>query len=177
MALVAVVLAAHLWNSRTAATLPPPSPTAGAAAPPRLITTAPATSTAPTMPTEPSATPSSAVSTGPYGGTPQARRRWEPVVQGFAIAYTDTAGRTHKQWLTNLRPYLDQDVVDALADTDLAKVPVGHYAGYQVLKLGDEAITVRVSYQEGWALVLYLAADGHQHWLIVQFDLATADDA
>src|SRR6185437_15951870 len=56
---------------------------------------------------------------GPYGGTAEARRQWEPTVQGFALAYPDTDGLTRKQWLANLRPYLQRPVLDALAGTDL----------------------------------------------------------
>ena len=107
---------------------------------------------------------------GPYGGTAEARRQWEPIVQGFALAYPDTDGLTRKQWLANLRPYLERPVLDALAGTDLDKVPHGHYAGYQLLKVADEAITIRVTYQEGWALVLYLAANGDRTWSINAFD-------
>ena len=51
---------------------------------------------------------------GPYGGTAEARRQWEPTVQGFALAYPDTDGLTRKQWLANLRPYLERPVLDAL---------------------------------------------------------------
>ena len=109
-------------------------------------------------------------SSGPYGATDQAKRAWEPIVQGFALAYPDTNGLTRKEWLANLHPYLDRPVVDALATTDLQKVPAGYYAGYQLLKVADEAITVRITYQEGWALVLYLAATGHGAWTIVAFD-------
>ncbi len=36
--------------------------------------------------------------------------------------------------------------------------------------MADEAITIRVTYQEGWALVLYLAANGDRTWSINAFD-------
>ncbi len=123
----------------------------------------------------PSAVPGASTTTdsGPYGGTAEARRQWEPTVQGFALAYPDTGGLTRKQWLANLRPYLERPVLDALAITDLSKVPRGHYGGYQLLKAADEAITIRITYQEGWALVLYLAANGDDDtWSITSFDSA-----
>lgn len=143
-----------------------PAPTTTAPAPvPRTDTTAPTTLPAP---------PTS--SAGPYGGTEAARKAWEPIVQGFALAYPDTAGLSKREWLANLRPYLAADVADALADIDLGKVPAGHYAGYQVLKVGDDALTVRVAYQEGWSLVLYIAATGPDRYRIARFDLATDYD-
>jgi hypothetical protein len=163
----ATVLAAHLWHSHAASNAPAapePTPTVPA---PRPVATAPAAA-----PTTPIPTPTPTAMAGPYGGTDKARREWEPVVQGFALAYPDTAGLTRKQWLANLRPYLDKNIVDALADTHLDQVPDGHYAGYQTLMVGDEAITVRVTYQEGWALVLYIAATGHGHWVVARFDNA-----
>ena len=163
---VLTVLAVRLWPDRTDAVAPAP--------------TAPPTSTAP-VPTATARAASPAASTtpdssGPFGGTAEARRVWEPIVQGFALAYPDTDGLTRKQWLANLRPYLDRTVADALATTDLEKVPNGHYAGYQPLKVADEAITIRVTYQEGWALDLYLAATGHNHWSVASFDVATDFD-
>ena len=72
-----------------------------------------------------------------------------------------------------MRPYLEGGVLDALVITDLDKVPRGHYAGYQLLKAADEAITIRITYPEGWALVLYLAANGDDDtWSITSLDSA-----
>jgi len=147
----------------------------------------PATTAAPTADRPTAARPSAAAPTtpavtaapetgGPYGGTAEARHQWEPAVQGFAFAYPDTDGLTRKQWLANLRPYLQRPVLDALAGTDLDKVPHGHYAGYQLLKAADEAITIRITYQEGWALVLYLAANGDRTWSINAFDESLDSD-
>ena len=161
---VLVVLAVRLWPDR----------------PDRTDTVAPAPTTGPTSvaPAQTAAAPSvspaasaSSDSGGAYGGTAEAKKDWEPVVQGFALAYPDTDGLTRKQWLGNLRPFLDRPVVDALSTTDLDTVPHGHYGGYQLLKAADEAIT----YQEGWALVLYLAADG-DNWPVVAFDAAADYD-
>ena len=75
-----------------------------------------------------------------------------------------------------MRPFLDRKVLAALATTDMEKVPRGHYAGYQLLKVADEAITVRVAYQEGWDLVLYLAATGEDTWTVVQLDVGVDFD-
>jgi hypothetical protein len=163
--IVLVVLAVRLWPDRTDTVAPAP-------------TTSP-TSTTPTQTaTDPSVNPAvsaSADTGGPVGGTAEARRQWEPTVQGFALAFPDTEGLTRKQWLMNLSPFLDRPVLDALSITDLDKVPHGHYAGYQLLKAADEAITVRLSYQEGWALVLYLAATG-DNWTVSALDTTSDFD-
>ena len=82
---------------------------------------------------------------------------------------------TERGW-PNLRPYLEPELSKAFDTTDLEKVPHGHYAGYQPLKLGDDAITIRVTYQEGWALVLYLASTGNNTWLVASLDEAVEFD-
>lgn len=157
---VIAVLAVRLWPDRTNEVAPPVSSSVETTAPRQTVSVPPTTPSASTPPG----------TSGPYGGTDEAKRAWEPIVQGFALAYPDTTGLTRKQWLANLRPYLDRKVLAALATTDLKKVPNGHYAGYQTLKIADEALTVRVTYQEGWALVLYLAADGDGTWSVTSFD-------
>ena len=154
---VLVVVAVWLRPAHDDTVAPPATATPAAARP---------SAAAPTTPTG-TAAPETG---GPYGGTAEARRQWEPTVQGFALAYPDTDGLTRKRWLANLRPYLQRPVLEALAGTDLDKVPHGHYAGYQLLKVADEAITVRVTYQEGWALVLYVAANGDRTWSIDALD-------
>ena len=166
-AIIVIALAVHQWNGRTASTTPAAPAAKTSTTVPHPVTSPPATPT-------PAATPTS--SGGPYGGTEAARKAWEPIVLGFALAYPNTQGLNTKKWLANLRPYLDKDVTDALADTDLDQVPAGHYAGYQTLKIADEAITVRITYQQGWALVLYVAADGDNTWSISSLDIDAGSD-
>ena len=89
---------------------------------------------------------------------------------------TPTPPTSHSAWLAILRPYLEPQLSNALPHTDLEKIPDGHYAGYQPLKLGDDAITIRVTYQEGWALVLYLASTGNNTWLVASLDEAVEFD-
>lgn len=165
LAAVAALAIAAVWLRPTHDDTVAPAPTATP-----TVSTRPSAA-APTTPTDttPAATAAPETS-GPYGGTAQARRQWEPTVQGFALAYPDTDGLTRKQWRANLRPFLDRPVDDALAGTDLDKVPHGHYAGYQLLKAADETITVQIIYDQGWALVLYLAANGDKTWSINAFD-------
>lgn len=167
IAVVAALVVAAVWLRPTHDDTVAPAPTA-----------TPTLSARPSLaaPTTPGATIAAPESSGPYGGTAEARRQWEPTVQGFALAYPDTDGLTAKQWRANLRPFLDRPVVDALANTDLDKVPHGHYAGYQLLKAADEAITVQITYQEGWSLVLYLAANGDKTWSISALDESLDSD-
>lgn len=167
IAVVAALVVAAVWLRPTHDDTVAPAPTA-----------TPTLSARPSLaaPTTPAATTAAPESSGPYGGTAEARRQWEPTVQGFALAYPDTDGLTAKQWRANLRPFLDRPVLDALADTDIDKVPHGHYAGYQLLKAADEAITVQITYQEGWALMLYLAANGDKTWSISALDESLDSD-
>lgn len=164
--IVLLVLAVRLWPDRTDDVAAPLSSSEETAVPMRTVSVPPTTPSVSTTPE----------TGGPYGSTDEARRAWEPVVQGFALAYPDTTGLTRKEWLANLRPFLDRKVLAALATTDLEKVPRGHYAGYQPLKVADEALTVRVTYQEGWDLVLYLAAAGEATWTVVQLDVGVDFD-
>jgi hypothetical protein len=163
--IVITVIALHRWPTHDETAAPAPATTATPTVPVAPTTAASTTPAA-------TATPSTG---GPYGGTARARRQWEPTVQGFALAYPDTSGLTRKKWLMNLRPFVDGPVIDALSTTDLQKVPRGHYAGYQPLKLADEVITVRVTYQEGWALDLHLASTGRS-WSVSRFDVAADFD-
>ena len=165
---VIIILAVRLWTDQTDTANVDPAST-GSTVPDVTAATTPIPATTPA----PSAT--TKARPGPYGGTAEARRRWEPIVQGFALAYPDTAGLSRKEWLANLRPYSDRPVIDALTTTDLDKVPHGHYAGYQPLKVADEAITIRVTYQEGWALDLHLATTGRS-WSVSRFDIAADFD-
>lgn len=159
-AVAVLVVAVWLRTTHDETVAPAPITAPTGAAPARPTSTAPTTPAATVVPE----------TSGPYGGTAEARRQWEPTVQGFALAYPDTDGLTSKQWLANLRPYLQRPILDALAGTDLDKIPHGRYAGYQLLRVADEAITVRVTYQEGWVLVLYLAADGDGTWSVNSLD-------
>ena len=111
----------------------------------------------------------------PYAATPAAQKRWEPVVQGFAVAYTDTHQRNRGHWLAALRPYLNHVVIDELAATDIDEVPAGHYSGYTILTQADETLTVRVTYREGWALTVYITATGPNRWTVDTFDRADSD--
>ena len=148
-----VLLGIHLWSNDPA----PSSPDAPA---PSTAVPAPRVRTAASAP-NPTVT---------YDA-----KGWETTVKGFATAYPATKGMTRQKWLAKLRPYLDKDVIDVLDDTDLAQVPAGHYVGYQLLRIDGDVVTVRVTYREGWSLVLYLA-EAAGHWTVASFDTVTASD-
>src|SRR5690348_956607 len=114
-AIVIAVLAVRLWPGRTDAVDPELGALATPAAPARLSAAVPTTPSAAAAPGTSGPGTSGAETSGPYGGTAEARRQWEPTVQGFALAYPDTQGLTGKQWRANLRPYLNRPVLDALA--------------------------------------------------------------
>lgn len=162
IALAAALISVTLW-------LWPHHPTATTSRVPTSGPTSQPSPMAPTVPAGESPTHSSS-DTGPYSSHDQTKKAWEPIIEGFAIAYPDTHRLTRQQWLANLRPFLSSPVLDALARTDLDKVPAGHYAGYEVLQQADESLTVRVTYQEGWALVLYVVAVSDRRWVVDAFD-------
>lgn len=151
----ALLLGIHLWNTPEAPTTPG-TPAAETTEPVQRVRT---------------------VSTPHHtAATPDVGKGWEKTVEGFANAYPATKGLTRQQWLAKLRPYLAKDVLDVLDDTDLDQVPAGHYVGHQVLRADDDVVTVRVTYREGWALILYLGSTGHGRASIASFDLVIDDD-
>ncbi|GAA3624361.1 hypothetical protein [Microlunatus ginsengisoli] len=108
--------------------------------------------------------------TGPTAGDTAERRRWEPVAIGFSRAFTTIGGDTTTTWRARLRPYVTDAVDKQLATVDVANVPQGHFDGVDVLDVSDEQVTVQATYRPGWALVLYLVSDGHDHWKVYRYD-------
>ena len=94
--------------------------------------------------------------------------QWEPVVLGFAENFTNTTGGA-RPWQARLTPFVATAVRDQLADVDVSKVPVGRYESYEVLTPGSYQLAIKISYREGWALVLYATSDGHD-WKITNYD-------
>jgi hypothetical protein len=94
-------------------------------------------------------------------------------VDRFATNFTDTtAGATRwRQRLTGNpdRPDLTTDVARQLQTVNIDNVPSGHYAGHQILTNSDYQLAVKVTYREGWAMVLHLVTDG-THWQIYAYD-------
>jgi hypothetical protein len=98
---------------------------------------------------------------------------WGPVVDAFARNFTNTTGGTSK-WRqrltgTTTRPNVTTEVAAQLTTVDLRNVPAGHYSGRQILKSGDYDVAVKVTYREGWALVLYLITNGST-WQVYAYD-------
>ncbi|GAA3707259.1 hypothetical protein GCM10022204_26450 [Microlunatus aurantiacus] len=98
---------------------------------------------------------------------------WGPVVDRFATNFTNTDGGK-KAWRQRLignpaAPNVTTDVAKQLDTVDIRNVPDGRYEGREVLKSSDYDLAVKVTYREGWAMVLYLITDG-TGWQIYAYD-------
>ena len=162
---VALVLAAAAWLLRP--TIPGADPT-----------TPPPSTSAATSPTTPQRTTPSAVPPPTRPSTPARdrttgnddRRRWEPVITGFATALT----RTHQPdqaWRASLRPYSDAGVRTALTTYNRSQIPDQRYDTLDVLNTDNDGgdLAVQVTYDQGWAIVVYLRPH-EQRWLVHAFD-------
>lgn len=105
----------------------------------------------------------------PYSATEEARIRWEPVVVGFAENFTRTEGSDAATWRTGLKPFTTAAVQKQLATVDLENVPAGTYESYEVVEHGETQLAARVTYQEGFSLVLYVISEGDD-WRVFQYD-------
>lgn len=113
-----------------------------------------------------SPTPGATVDGLPESGAEASRRQWEPVAAGFGRHFTATSGKSTKTWSKDLRRYVTVALADQLAEVDLTKVPSGHFDSVDVLEYRDGQVIVEVVYREGWALALWVTADGDQTWRI-----------
>lgn len=91
----------------------------------------------------------------------------------FARNFTDTRGGA-KQWRKRLvgdpkHPYVTTEVADQLATVDVRNVPDGHYDGRELADSSEYELAVKVTYREGWAMVLWLNTDGTA-WQIFAYD-------
>lgn len=98
---------------------------------------------------------------------------WGPVVDRFARNFTNTRGGADK-WRQRLagdpaQPDVTAAVVKQLDTVDVRNVPDGRYEGREVLKSSDYDLAVKVTYREGWAMVLYLVTDG-TGWQVYAYD-------
>ena len=141
----------------------------------RPTTSAPTSAPTPTEPSQAPTTPSLHEVDGgedDHDAAGDEKASWEPIVLGFAKNFPtrpEAAGLTVSQWRSRLAPYVTEAVAEQLTEVDLAKVPRGRYAGYEVLTPGSYQIAVKVTYLEAWALVLYLISDG-KRWRISAYD-------
>lgn len=136
--------------------------------------------TAPTPPPTPTAsTPSFNESAGDADDHDHAsddgenEAAWRPVVENFGRNFTNTAGGDAK-WRARLvgdpkKPYVTAEVTKQLSTVDVARVPKGRYDSYEPLKTSAYEVAVKVTYREGWALVLYLITDGTA-WQVYAYD-------
>ena len=99
---------------------------------------------------------------------------WAPVVDNFGRNFTNTKGGSQK-WRQRLigpsttSPYVTTEVADQLKTVDTRNVPDGRYASHELLKSSAYQIAVKIDYDEGWAMVLYLITDG-TNWQIYAYD-------
>lgn len=92
---------------------------------------------------------------------------WAPAVENFARNFTNTAGGAHK-WRQRLigdpkRPYVTAAVAKQLATVDVRNVPDGRYESREIVKSSTYDFAVKVTYREGWAMILYLVSDGRRY--------------
>lgn len=104
----------------------------------------------------------------PYSDTDVAKQQWESTVEGFARAFTNTAGG-QRAWLGRLNPYVTDEIRQNLATVDIANIPTGHYGEYEILQHGETQLAARISYRESWSMVLYLISDGAT-WQVLHYD-------
>ena len=131
----------------------------------------PSPSTPAAEPKTPSATPSSYnPSAGDAGENPSdmpaetQEAAWGPVADRFARNFTNTRGGAEK-WRQRLvgdpaHPDVTAAVAKQLATVDIRNVPDGRYERREVVKSSDYDLAVKVEYDAGWAMVLYLITDG-----------------
>lgn len=98
---------------------------------------------------------------------------WGPVADRFAKNFTNTDGGK-KAWRQRLigdpaAPDVTTDVAKQLDTVDIRNVPDGRYDSREVLKSSDYDLAVKVTYREGWAMVLYLITDG-TGWQVYAYD-------
>lgn len=98
---------------------------------------------------------------------------WRSVVEHFARNFTNTAGGD-QQWpdrLTGTRtpPYVTDELAKQLRTADSRNVPQGTYDAYQVVRTSAYDISVKVTYKEGWSIVLKLITDGTD-WQVYGYD-------
>lgn len=176
---VLVGLVLRFWPVVTAdEPLPETPPPVASASPTPSLPSGPPTPVPAPEPTGEGGDPEPGVTAGPgdaspgatpFSATEQARARWEPVVVGFAKNFPRTEGQDAASWRAGLKPYATSAVQQDLATVDLAEVPVGTYASYEVLEYEETQLAARVTYAEGFSLVLYVISEGND-WRVYQYD-------
>lgn len=92
---------------------------------------------------------------------------WAPAVDNFARNFTYTTGGA-KKWRQRLignpkQPFVTTEVAEQLATVDIRNVPEGHYDSREIVTSSEYDFAVKVTYREGWAMVLYLITDGSRY--------------
>lgn len=168
---LALLLLISLALQRTSGRSATPTPTqiSQAATDTDSVSNADAEGGAPT----PEATVSGGADAGPsdlpYSQTQAARRQWEPIVVGFGTQFTRTTGGSATAWRQGLDRYVTTAVQKQLRTVDPRNVPSGRYTSFEVDTYEEHTVAAMVTYEEGWALVLYLIDDG-ERWRIYRYD-------
>lgn len=100
-------------------------------------------------------------------------RAWRPVVEHFARNFTNTTGGEQK-WRDRLAgnrtpPYITDDVATQLRTVDIDNVPEGRYDTYEIVRASAYDVSVKVTYHEGWAMLVNLITDG-TNWQVYSYD-------
>lgn len=156
VAVVPVAAAITIWTLSPPPTATPPVPSQ---------TTSP-----PTSSSTPSYDPdASDAATDENQGAPAEVQEaaWGPVADRFARNFTNTTGGA-RAWRQRLignpaHPDVTTEVSDQLKTVAVSNVPAGHYTGRQLVKSSAYEVAVKVTYREGWAMVLYLITDGTRY--------------
>lgn len=130
---------------------------------------APPTISPPTSSASPSVDPQAGDYQHDQDALDDEKPQWEPAVLGFGKNFTNTQDRNAATWRDRLTSYVAPAVRDQLVDVDPTKIPTGRYDGYELLETGNCQIKVKINYQGGWALVLYVTSDGHG-WKVAAYD-------
>lgn len=101
-------------------------------------------------------------------GPPEVQEaEWAPAVDNFARNFTYTVGGA-QEWRQRLignpkKPYVTGAVAKQLRTVDVRNVPDGHYESREIVKSSSYDFAVKVTYREGWAMILYLVSDGRTY--------------
>lgn len=162
LAAVVVAAAAIVFVLATRPAPPESTTPSTQASQPQIRVSAGTTSPSASSSAEPTPEPAEPPETEPWTKTEESRQIWAPVVIGFGTHYTlASKPRDSATWRAALAPFGTDKVVAFLRTQNLDDVPVSapYDGSYEVLEYGDDDVVVQITYNDGYALVLYVATD------------------
>ncbi len=152
-----------------------PSPTTTSAPSPQVrVGTPQQPSPSPTPTDFPSTSSPGAQSESPWTQTEAARQVWAPVAVGFAKHYTLASKPPDvATWRASLAPYGSDKVAAYLRTVSLddVRTRAAYDGSYEVLKFDPDQVAVQITYNDGYALVLYIDVDqDRSRAAVVAFD-------